>query len=285
MQMTSPGVVLPALALGLLLPFTTPLAHADTIYNITPSDDNVMVASQAPPSHWADRNWGAGPTVQAGYFNTAGVLGPVRSLLRFDVSGVSLPVGSQVTSIKLTFDVLTTSATNVNHTLSLYQIDSNNAAWVEGSKQPAAAATTGESTWNRLAAPSTSWNGGGGLGDVSNDAGNGFDSTALATLSGVNKNSGTITFTFAGTPASLTSLIQNWQANSGSDNAGILLVSDQESVTNQGNQRLLLYSKEGAAAENDMFLAPTLTITVPEPASLALLGIGGLLTLLRRKRE
>jgi hypothetical protein len=209
-----------------------------------------------------------------------------RSILRFDVSALD-GLYSSVDSITLRLfyaDDTTAGAGTAVVTTDVHAITAANRAWIEGTS--VGGAGTGESTWNNLSHNATSWAGSAGLGTAVTD----YDSTVLGSetidLSNLPAAGTAFDFTFTGTSAALTALIDTWMVDNvdnSQDNPGLLL-RDPDPVLAAGQfNRVTSHSTEYA----DAALHPQLIVNytaIPEPSTTALLGLGGLALILRRRK-
>jgi len=134
-----------------------------------------------------------------------------------------------------------------------------NAAWIEGSGD-ADPADPGESTWNNLAHPSTAWTGGAGGGASIATL---VDTVTITNPSTVSVGD-TLTFTLSGTELDK---LETWAA--GGTNAGFLLKTTEGTAQNA----IRVGSSENSTASYRPSLDVTYTV-IPEPSSLALLGLG-----------
>ena len=194
-----------------------------------------------------------------------------RALIGFDLSsltGQGLTVNS--TTLKLA-SMAGASPDNVN--VSFYPVAAANAGWVQGTNGSVVfPANAGESTWNHKIHPNTNWAGSPGLSTPGTD----YINTPAATgVYNPTTTDGTI-ISFALTP----SVVQSW-IDTPANNAGLLLLTDNDSTN--GYYRFAQYYSSEATAN----LRPVLELevtAVPEPASLGLLAVGGLLMSRRRGR-
>lgn len=143
-----------------------------------------------------------------------------RSILGFEVS--SVPSGATINAITLNLHVVANEL-NEDMTIALHAITAANRDWTEGESN--GPADPGESTWNQKAfgTPGTPWAGSAGLGTPGID----YDSTVLATADVGQSTSGMVPFSFLGTPAELTELIDSWREDelnpNFEENPGLLL--------------------------------------------------------------
>lgn len=202
-----------------------------------------------------------------------------RSLIRFDVS--ALGTVSAVNSVTLRLFQRTAEVTN----LSLFLVSdagaNPNSNWEEGTDT----GSYSNGWWNRTSwsyanrGLSDSWDGG---------AGGGTLGTVLATVAATPGVVGAaVDFTFTGSSAFLTSLLNQWATDAVTDwGRGAFAPPDTNVSTPNAGMLLLgngttFYTSEYATAS----LQPLLIVDyVPEPATLSLLALGGVAALIRRRK-
>lgn len=224
---------------------------AAMIANISPVEDNTIYQ----PDNLSN---GAGDWLFAG---NNGSSASRRALLRFDLVGSGITTGAIINSVTLTLTMDRTLSGD--QIMNLHRLTSN---WGEGSDDAAgqegggAFATAGASDWQENFVGSSTWNTAGGDFDVS--------ASASQTVGGNGS--------YNWTGNALVSDVQGWLATPASNFGWILIGNESSGYT---SKRFL--SRENAG------LSPQLTIDytpVPEPSSTALLGLGGLALMLRRRR-
>lgn len=251
------------------------------------SEDNFMYGT----SGFISNNYGVysssaqgGAVLAVGKYSTTAY----RSLIRFDVTGLSNYQSIDSATLTLTY---TTNRVTSNRAfdLRLLLVDSANAGWVEGDGGSAAG---GESCWSHLAYDTTPWQGGAGIGNNTNSSGVAaiLDAVTVYTnatvpnldvVDGGATNTigigGQIAFTID-TVAGLAALV-SW--TTGGLNAGFLLATDELST---GTENLFFASSEHA--NSAWWPTLSITYTIPEPSTFALLGLGAvaLLGLARRRK-
>ncbi len=197
-----------------------------------------------------NNNMGGHATMHAGFTNGGTER---RGLIQFDVSGI--PSGSTITSVTLQLTVPSGNTANSPN----FALHRMNTVWGEGNKSGnnGAAAGAGEATWNDS-----------GFGAwATPGAGSGTDYVAAASANTNVLGLGSYNWSSSGLSAD----VQAWV--DGTANNGWILI---ETTSVSGTARR--FSSNGA---------PTLTVVytpVPEPSSVALLGLGGIALILRRRK-
>ena len=280
-----------SLAISALLAIA-PRARADLTATLTPSNDAMIFGTSAGAD--TGNASGMGPALVAGADGSGNIK---RSMVEFDVS--SIPSGATITGATLTLylGMIAGSSGNtgtVSNTLDrkfgLYDLLQ---PWTEGTSGSPTTSNIGgsgqgyahvngdvtwtDATYNSNSALAIPW------GTAANPIlGGNFSSTESALLDvpiGFSLvNGGGYSWSSAG----MVSDIQGWI--DGTQNDGWMLKSDNLEGTHQSF--LGFWTKDGAVADGNTALTPTLTVTytVPEPASIALLAAIPLL-LLRRRRQ
>jgi len=254
------------LLLAPVLPLSALPAAAATL-SFTPDRDNTVIAGS-----FADDNFGSANNLSAGGVNGF----DQRAILSFDVSALH-GLYASIDSITLRFhgrlgdgyDVHNTTAVPIVN--ELYAISGGNRGWGEST-----------STWN-LRDTGTPWAGSTGLGTVNTD----YDGTLLATRTFTGGVTGPIDFTFTGTTATLTALIDGWMVDNVTNsqpNPGLLLLDPSPTLITGTRGRSNFYSKDETESAD---LRPRLIVeynVIPEPSSMLLSALAGLM-LFRRRRD
>ena len=237
---------------------------------------------------------GKGPALFAGADGSSNIK---RSLLDFDVS--SIPAGATITNVTLTLYLAQIAgsgggSSGGTYPTRIYDLDDMLQDWGEGSSgSPTTAGVggsgqgyprvNGDSTWdyafyNSDPALAVKWD----LNGTDLHGGN-FSSTPSAEST---FTSFTLNNPYTWSSAGMVADVQAW-VDGTTPNDGWMLRS--ENLESSPTSFLGFWSKDGAAANNNPAIAPSLTITftlpAPEPASLALLAAGGALLLARRSRQ
>ncbi|MCD4825272.1 MAG: DNRLRE domain-containing protein [Phycisphaerae bacterium] len=186
--------------------------------------------------------------------------GPANIIMRFDVSSLA---GKTITGAKL--ELYAYNSNSVDQNVSVYEILSANKDWVEGTIT-GNSSQNGSSCWNYEQYTGSAWDGG------QNGCGVSGTDRAATAMDTVLLDSDTTGTWFDWTLTN--SVVQGWADG---DNAGVVFIADSTAYS-----RYYLASSEYSTAT----LRPKLTITyTPEPATMLLLGIGGLGVLIRRRRR
>ena len=209
-----------------------------------------------------DNNLGDGTTFMAGLRPKGG---RSRGVLRFDLT--RLPANIVINSAALTLTVTTTPP--VLPASSFFDLRRVTQAWGEGNKSSFSGglpASQGEATWDSARASIANWRNPGG------------DFVGTVTASQFIGGDGS--YTFNSTP-SLVSDVQTWHDNP-ANNFGWILMSESEGVSRTVRR---FASHENSTQGPDLIV--TFTV-VPEPGTLALLGLAAVFVLggcCRRSRD
>jgi uncharacterized repeat protein (TIGR01451 family) len=191
-----------------------------------------------------NNNLGGSDHVAAGTIRTG--TGPrTRALYRFDLTNI--PTNAVVTSARATFRVVRIPPNPVTSAFGLHRMLQS---WSEGTRAglQGAAARAGDVTWNRRAAPATTWAAPGGL------AGQDYAAAASATT----EVAGLGVYTFASGPE-LVADVQAWVQDPG-NNFGWIMITQSEAVFLTARR---FATREQRSAGN----IPTLIVeyTIPPP--------------------
>jgi hypothetical protein len=206
-------------------------------------------------------------------------------VMQFDVS--SLAGKGAIQSAKLVLMPENSSGAAFSSTFSVYQLADANAGWQQGSKSYAQA-TTGEVTWDYKAYNTVEWAGATpGPYDPNTDPAHGNRGASNAGVDYLTPALGTGTYVQVPSHAPVEgdqvsvdlpgSLIDHWLSGT---NAGLIIIAD--GTTAQGEQ---FVSSDSYYEPSTWKPALQVTYAVPEPASAALLLVGGGLVTLRRRRN
>lgn len=258
---------------------------------------------------WGTWNTGAKNTTWIGTNTTSSAK---RTIIRFsglDVLQARLAGGDTVVSAKIRFYSGGASGSTGQDGVSVYSISADNADWVEGTGN---FSTHDGVSWNHKSGDSTlgsavPWVGGGGAvgsGDSNMEGswgnpgvyapragkfGGGFDLNLESSYADGNA------FALVGWGSSFdidltTTTVTNW-INNPAANGGVIIKQDMEVPGNAAgasayNLKIEIYSSEADNFGPDGIYAPELIVELtPEPTTMALLGIGGLMALRRRRRK
>jgi hypothetical protein len=233
------------------------------------TQDNILYPDDVPGDGTSDINVGINPNIMT----NGAMTDPTRnrSIIKFDLSSLAAQGAVQVQSATLTLVEINPQADQF--TVNLYRIADANAAWEQGSGYNLGQATHADSTWNYLSYNNVNWAGSAGLSTPTTD----YDPNPVAHFTYDNPTD--VTTNPTGTavvnitlPADL---VQYW-VDHPSDNAGLLMALDSNTVHYAQFQ-----SSDYGVDSNHPALQ--VTYAVPEPASLSLLALGGLLLIRRRK--
>jgi hypothetical protein len=217
------------------------------------------------------------------FVGTDGQDNPKRGLIEFNIAQ-SIPAGATITDVTLQLTVGQVAGSGggsgggsgAAETISLFN---ESQAWgqptnVAGAKTfggtgHGGAPAMGDATWNYAFYNATPWTAAGG--DWSSSLTDIADASVTGTLT-----------SFTWSSAAMVADVQNW-LNTPSTNFGWLLKNADET---DATDFRAFWSAQGAAANNNSSIAPSLTVTytVPEPGSLLLVA-AGMPLLLRRSRR
>lgn len=204
-----------------------------------------------------------------------------RSLIRFDMEALDFE-GLVVSSVTLKLRQRDANVTN----LSLFLVDDSgtnpNSNWEEGTDT----GSYSNGWWNRTSwsycnrALGDGWDGG---------AGGGTLGTVLASVTETpGAVGGCLDLVFTGDSAALTALISGWATDRVTDWGRGSFAPPDTNVSTPNPGMLLLGGPGGAtfyASENGNGFGPYLVVEyTPEPATMSLLAVGGILGLIRRRK-
>ena len=245
---------------ALLAILSSSIARCDVIV-LNPSKDN-SIFSEFENSNGA--GWLLAGRAGAGANN-----GLRRALLRFDIASSGIPTGATINSVTVgVTQVIRANGANADFIIELRRLS---AAWGEGTGGIQSAGggagvspDVGDATWNQRISGSNSWtNPGGDFGIVSG-----------TTTVGPNNQ----LYTFS-SQSGLVTDVQNWLSNPTSNNGWLLRLADEVTIAN---------ARGFGSRESPSSVMPTLTINftaVPEPSSLALLGVSAFVASSLRSRR
>lgn len=188
--------------------------------------------------------------------------------LMFDLSSVDEPVVVNSASMSITVAGDPSRPSDFNLNCYIYPILRSGLDFGTGN----ASVDNGALTFNSAAYNTVGW-GNGNTGNYGPVAGEDYGTTAIGsfTLTGANASTASVNFSLD------SSTVASW-INNPSTNYGFVIVAD---ATAQGGSQLVIYTGN----EGEIY-RPQLTIdaqAIPEPASMALLGLGGVALLFRKR--
>ena len=225
------------------------------------TDDNQIMD---PGTGFQDANIGGRNAIQVG---NASSITTRRSILRFGGLGVMAGSYASIDAARIILTKVNGPTGGGTDGMEMYAISDNNADWVEGVSQ--FVVTAGESSWNSKAHGTSLWIGGGGGGTLG---------ALQDTLLGVSGNDAANTlYSFDLDPA----LVNQWITGV---NAGVVIkeLLEIDGAGSGTDLQIELGSAEFGGQGDRPLLEITYTV-IPEPATLGLFGLGGLVMLLSRR--
>jgi hypothetical protein len=259
---------IPAL-IGVAVGLIAGSANAAVVTFTSTRDNTITNFVGVGPSDYSNTNFGGVDNMSVGYL----INGTQKSLVGFTLNDPGLATALGVNSVKLRlylspFTIFQSAPSSFNNRV--YAITGANSGWLEGNGMNFG--DTPGSTWNSAwASP--------GLAPTT-DYDTAYLSEVVFNPSSLPSSGTAVDFSFSGTSAQLTTLIQNWEVSM----PGLLLqtsTSDPNPTAN--SDRITWYTRQ---ATNPAF-APQLIVDytpVPEPSSCLLLMVGGGFLCPKRRR-
>lgn len=276
--------------LGGVATWTGPAAWAGVV--TIPAQKDAMIFGTSAGADTGNAS-GKGPAMFAG---ADGSSNHKRSLIQFDVASAGIPAGATIDNVTMTLYLAQVAGSGGgsggggNYPSRTFRLYAMQQAWGEGSSgSPTApgvggsgqgyARVAGDSSWdyavfNPADLTAGTWTSGGTALHGGNFAASESAESTFTVFTTLNS-------AYTWSSPGMAGDVQNWLAGT-SPNDGWLLKSDLE---NMPTSFLGFWTKDGAAANNNSGIAPSLTISysVPEPGSLMVLGCVGALVLGRRR--